>query len=69
MVYFLIKASVTFIKSQITATQRVYFTLASGCSLVDLTQESVVAEINANFGDAATVQTFEGFDGDNQFAV
>ena len=44
-------------------------TLASGCSLVDLTQESVVAEINANFGDAATVQTFEGFDSDNQFAV
>ena len=44
-------------------------TLASGCSLVDLTQESVVAEINANFGGAATVQTFEGFDGDNEFAV
>jgi len=48
-------------------TQTVYLTLTSTCALSDLTEESVVAEINANFAGAASVQSFDGFD--NEFVV
>ena len=50
-----------------TARQTVYLTLTSTCALSDLTEESVVAEINANFAGAASVQSFDGFD--NEFVV